>query len=94
MLVFRLIYYVFFYCATFRATDFSPFSGSSQIQLNIIQRNGALDETRVATCCVKKREQKATNTNLITRHNDIAISRDQQSWNLVSPSLEHIYNFF
>ena len=44
-----------------------------------MQRNGNLDEIRVITCRVKKKEQKLISTNAITRHNTTAIFRDQQS---------------
>ena len=42
--------------------------------------NGTLDELRVIKCQVKKKEQKLINTNFSIRHNDVAISRDQQLW--------------
>ena len=41
----------------------------------------------------EKKEQKLINTNVITIHNPIAISRDQQRGDLVLASFKHVYNF-
>ena len=53
--------------------------------VNVIRHNemiDTLDEIWVIPCWVKgrKKEQELINTNVVTRHNAIAMSRDQQSW--------------
>ena len=66
--------------------------------VNVIRRNkmiATLDEIWVILCWVKGREkeQKLINTNVVTRHSAIGMSRDQQSWRS-SFSLIQIYLLF
>ena len=54
-----------------------------------------LDEIWVITCWVKgnKRTKKLTNTNVFTRHDAIAMSRDLHSWRSSFSPFKHIYYF-
>ena len=55
----------------------------------------ALNEIWVITCCVKwkKRTKNLINTNVITRHNAIEMSRDLQSWRSSFSPFKHLHYF-